>query len=582
MTRCAALIAVVASLAAGQTRDNDPVLKAMQDEMRRVKVLAVLEKPYYTEYQIEDVEAFTASATLGALLGASQNRFRIPQIAVRVGDYSFDNTNHVYSSFYTGVRYDPSQWPLDGRYDVLRHYLWLGTDRAYKTAIEGISRKRASLKNAAQDPEDDLPDFSKAEPVSIVEPVTRLAIDPAAWTRRAKALSAVFRSYPEIMDSSVEANASQGTSYFVNSEGAVQRTPDGLYEVRARAVAQSADGAILRNAIVFAAQEAVAMPSDDEMGRGVAQVASELRALAAAPPGESYSGPMLFEGKAAAQLLAQLLGENLRASRRPIADPGRPAPYTPGEFESKIGSRILPEWIDVVDDPTQRNWRGRELLGYYETDMEGIPPKPVAVVEKGVLKSFLTTREPVKGFSQTNGHARLPGMFGDRSAAIGNLFVHASQAKPMPALKAQLIEMCKRSGKPYGILVRKLDYPSSMSVDELRAAAASMMQSGSGARPVSPPLLVYRVYPDGREELVRGLRFRGLSARTLRDIIAAGDDDFVFDFINNGAPFALLGAGGYVAPTTVVAPSLLFEEVELERPQEDRSKPPLVPAPPID
>ena len=279
--------------------------------------------------------------------------------------------------------------------------------------------------------------------------------------------------------------------------------------------------------------------------------------------------------------MAQLIGDNLRVPRRPISDPGRPVPFMASEFQSKLGSRILPEWIDVVDDATQKEWRGKRLAGNYLFDMEGVPPKPVSVVEKGILKNFITTRQPVRGADSSNGHARLQGSYGARMAAIGNLFVKASQTKGSP-LKTQLMELCKQRGKPYGILVRKLDYPSSASVRELRGTLTAMSSSGGGSRPVSPPVLVYRVYPDGREELVRGLRFRGLTTRSLRDIIAASEESYAFNFINNAAPFAMIGAGGYLAPATVVAPALLFDEVELERVQDEQSKPPIVPPPPME
>jgi TldD protein len=207
-------------------------------------------------------------------------------------------------------------------------------------------------------------------------------------------------------------------------------------------------------------------------------------------------------------------------------------------------------------------------------------PKPVTLIEKGKLKNFLLTRQPVKGFDASNGHARMPGNSGARTPAISNLFVRASEASSTADLKKRLIDLCKQRNKPYGMLVRKMDYPSSGSVEETRRVLSSMGQSAS-TRPVSMPVLVYRVYPDGREELVRGLRFRGLSVRSLKDILAASSESYAFHFMNNLAPFALMGAGGYVAPASVIAPSILFEDLELEQPQEDMPKLPLVAPPPL-
>jgi hypothetical protein len=238
--------------------------------------------------------------------------------------------------------------------------------------------------------------------------------------------------------------------------------------------------------------------------------------------------------------------------------------------------------MDVVDDPTQADWRGHTLLGHYEYDMEGVAPNPLALVEKGVLKNFLLTRTPViKGFNASNGRARMPGSFGDRAPGFGNMFIRASETVPAADMKKKLIEMCQQRNKPYGMLVRKIDFPSSASIDEFRRLATAAAQSGGNTRLVSEPLLLYRVYPDGREELVRSMRFRGLSTRSFKDIIAASDENYVFDFVDSNAPLALMGAGSFVTSASVIAPAVLFDELEFEPIHEDVPKPPIVPAPPL-
>jgi TldD protein len=306
-------------------------------------------------------------------------------------------------------------------------------------------------------------------------------------------------------------------------------------------------------------------------------VGDHVRDLVKAPVGTSFTGPTLFEPEAGAQLLAQVIGDNLRVPRKPLSDPGRNINFQPSEFETRMGARVLPDWMDVSDDPTQSSFNGKPLMGFYPFDLEGVAPKPVSVIEKGTLKSFLTTRQPIKGFPVSNGHARLAGSFGADSAAIANMIVKASESTPLADLKKRLIEMVQQRNLPYGMLVRKLDYPYSGSAGDLQALRQASQQSG--ARAVSPPLLVYRVYPDGHEELVRGLRFRGLSTRTLRDILAASQEVALFSFINNGAPMAMMNQGGYLSATSVVSPGLLFDEIEFEMPQEQLSKPALVPPP---
>ena len=558
------------------------MLRAMQDELARTRSLRIvnLDPPYYIEYRVEDATAVSVAATLGALITSSQVALRVPTVRIRVGDYKFDNTDHIYSDFYSGARYDSDQLPLENDYLALRQALWLATDRAYKGAEEAIARKRSSLKNVNL-PEQ-LPDFSKTEPVQAVLPIRRTPVKEAIWVNKIVWLSRIFADYPQVLSSGLEFESVQSNDYVVNSEGAALRYPEDLAYLRVRAHAQAADGTPVRDATVFQAFDPNGLPSDTDLRRGIVDLAEHVTALAKAPPGETYAGPVLLEAPAAAQLFGQLLGDNLKIVRKPISDPGRQSPHFESELENRIGSRILPDWMDVVDDPTQTEWHGHKLFGAYQYDMEGVSPKPLSLIENGTLKKFLLTRTPVlKGFESSNGRARMPGAYGARSPGFGNLFVSARQTMPVQDLKKKLIELCKQRNKPYGMLVRKLDYPSSASIDELRRSASAMAQSGGGTRPVSLPVLVYRVYPDGREELVRSVRFRGLSTRSFKDIIAASDESYVFDFMDAPVPFALMGAGGFVTNASVIAPGILFDELEFEPVQQEVPKPPIVPPPPL-
>jgi hypothetical protein len=575
------ILALAGLLAATAFAQNDVILRAMNDEMERSRALRVegLEKPYYIEYALDDATSFSASASLGALIATSSSHARLPRIQVRVGDYQFDNTDYIGSDFYSGTRYDNEAFPIDDSYPVLRRQLWLATDVAYKAAIEAYSRKKAALRDVTRT--ENLPDFDKAEPRQLLLPIARTAVDPDAWSAAVRRLSAVFLDYPAVQQSSVDFSGGTSIEYLVTSEGTRIRVPDPLLAVLVRAGAQSPDGMLLHDAVHFQSLDPDRMPPATEMERGTRQLARELTALVQAPLAEAYNGPVLFEGMASAQLFAEVLGKNLAPVRKPVMPGGGPAPVLSSELEGRLGARILPEWMDVVDDPGQTEWRGQPLFGHYEADMEGVAPKPLTLVEKGILKNFLLTRQPaVKGFDASNGHARLPGAFGAKAVGLGNLFVHASQTLPPDELKKKLIEMCTQRGKPYGIVVRKMDFPSSAPMWEVRRLLTATMQSGAG-RPVSMPLLVYRVYPDGREELVRGLRFRDLTAHSFKDILAAGDDPYIFDFLDNAAPFALIGGSNYVSQTSVAAPSILIDDLEMERPREDTPKPPLVPAPPL-
>jgi TldD protein len=587
--RCGALAAGLAGSAAWLiSQSSDPsipadevLLRAMRDELQRSKQLAVVagqDAPYFFSYSLTDAETLRISAANGAVVNVAHSRFRSPDAQVRVGSYDFDNTGHIYSGIYSGSRYD-GNWPLDDDYASFRTELWLSTDRAFKTAVESMARKRASLNNSAASSAEPLPDFSKIAPVVSIGKVSRPKVDEEAWTGRAARLAAVFNNYKDVLSSGMELQLITGPTTLMNSEGTAVRYNDHMFWLYAKAEGQAPDGMLMHDAVSIQSLELDKFATEADMRKSLVEVGENVRALVTAPAAESYSGPVLMEPRAAAQLLAQLLGDNLRVPRRPLSDPGRNVPFTPSEFETRIGGRVLPETFDVIDDATQSSYNGKPLVGFYPFDMEGVPPKPVSVVEKGVLKSFLTTRQPIRGFPVSNGHARLPGSYGSFAAAIGNLFVKSSETSSLADLKKRLIEMTTMRGKPYGMLVRKLDYPYSAGASDLQSLAQASAQSGGSARPVSPPLLIYRVYPDGREELVRGLRFRGLTSRALRDILAASSETDMFDFVNVAAPLAILGAGGYLAPASVISPGLLFDELELEPPQDQLPKHPTVPPP---
>ncbi len=574
MTRrhCACLLVAVAASAAGA---DDPVLRAMVDEMARsAKELRIenLPAPYFLDQTVIESDTFSGAAVFGGLARANRRRSRSQLLNVRVGDYKFDS-----SAFSGGFRrgYDVYTLPLDDDYDVLRRHFWLAADEAYKGAVEALARKRASLRNINLAVP--LNDFSRQEPVEHLAGKPRLVIDEKAWGERLRQFSAVFRRYPRIQTSRVELEASAGTRYFVNSEGTRVRDPEVLYLLQAVAATQASDGMRLHDAVWIAARREEGLGTPDAIRRQIEAMADRLTAFASAGTLDSYSGPVLFEKTAAAQIFAEFLGRNLAITRRGVG-PGARAPLggIGGALDAKRKSRVLPEWMDVTDDAAAAEWQGRPLLGHYEVDLEGVRPVRVEAVRHGVLENFLLTRLPVKGFEGSNGHARLPGPAGTALAAPSNLFVTARQTVPEADLKKQLLEICKAQDREFGLIVRQMDFPSSASREDLQNLLSGQSED---ERPTSIPLAVYKVYvPDGREEPVRGLRFRGFTVRNLKDILAAGDQPVVFHYIDSGSPFAVM-EGSYGAESSVVAPSVLIEDVELKGGEEQRPRLPVVPHP---
>jgi hypothetical protein len=544
----------------------DPVLDAMKTELKRAATLTLnqLDKPYFISYSVDDIHSWTASAMLGALISANTNTYRVPAVHIRVGDYKFDNSNFAGGGFGGGARYDLRGFPLDDDPLAIRQYLWLATDSAYKGSLQIIARKRAALRSVTVT--DQLPDFSIAPKLNLIEEYRPAQFGGDAWKDEIRRVSTAFKDHPTLRTSLVELTVVDGLHRFVSSEGTEIRVPEKTASIQIRASAQAPDGMIVRDSQLFYTHDITKLIPEPELAAAAKSVGDTVTRIAAAPMGDNYSGPILFEGVASAQIMAEILGRNLHISRKPVAMPGAPSQAAVTELEGRRGVRIMPEIFDVTDDPSA------PYFGHEEVDEEGVAEKSVSLVEKGVLKDFLRTREPVRGYSDSNGHARLNG-----SAAVpSNLIVKARETSSIADLKKKMIDLCQQRGLAYAIVVRRMDFPSTATVEEARKNLAG---AGPSGRAVSLPLHVYRLYTDGHEEMIRGVRLRGLNARSLKDILAAGDDSAAFNYLENGAPFALLGLGTNSAETTVVAPSVLIDDLELTKIDDEQQKLPIAPPP---
>jgi predicted Zn-dependent protease len=541
-------------------QQSDPIFNAMQTELKRSTTLTLnqLEKPYFVSYAVDDGQIWSGSASLGGLIGSNTNRYRVPQVSIRVGDYKFDNSNFAGGG--GGARYDLRSFPLDDDPLVARQYLWLATDSAFKASLQQIARKRAALRSVTVS--EQLPDFAPAKPFTLLKTFDPIKFDGKTWDDRVRRVSAVFADYPSLRNSQVDYTAISGLHRYINSEGTQIRRPDLMGSVQIRASAQAADGMIVRDWSLFYTDDITKMFSEADLAQAAKKTAEQVQRIAAAPMGENYTGPILFEGMASAQLMADVLGRNLHISRKIVGTAGQGAAT---ELEGRRGVRIMPEFFDVADDPTKPGF------GHDEVDDEGVPSEPLALVEKGVLKDFLRSREPVRGYDESNGRARM----GAGSEVPTNLIVTAHETSSVADLKKKMIDLCQQRGLTYAIVIRKMDFPSTAALEEARR----IMAAAGGGHTTSQPLYVYKLFTDGHEEMIRGVRLRGTNARSLKDILAAGDDSSTLDYVENGAPFALLGYGSNSAAVSVTAPSVLIDDLELVKVDDELPKLPVVPSP---
>ena len=511
---------------------GDPVLEAMQEEMQRsLRQLALpdVARPYYIEYRVDDVDQYNGEAVFGAMRTDTRARTRLARVVVRLGDYQHDS--------YLGEA-AVEQAPLDNDVAALRHQLWSATDRAFKTALEASNQKQAIRKRFQS--VDEIQDFSREPRMESLGVVKTLQVDGARWSTVLRRASGLYRRDPQVQSLQAVLNGRVMNRYFLNSEGSVARSGSAAYMFGVAGSTQAADGMRLARSPAHTVGEASELPSPAEIEAEAGQVVVTLGQLRNAPVVEDeFHGPVLFSSDAANTMFNRVAsGLGATKSFNP-GDPGR----AQGEYGSSYRSRILPAFVSVVDDPTQARFQGKTLIGAYAVDDEGVKARPVTLVEKGILVSYLVGRQPVRDFPHSNGHGRAAPAR-DPAPHYSNLFVHSANGLSPEELQKKLVTMCQQRGLPYGYYVETM-------------------------APDLAPRLLYRVYLDGRRELVRGAVFDQLDARTLRnDLVATGNDLYLEQRMDP-------------MPSAVVTPSLLFEELTVKRASQSQEKLPDYAAPPL-
>jgi TldD protein len=532
----------------------DPVLlKTMQQELDRA--MTSLSKadpaPYFISYSVDEESGKFIIASNGALVATVNRHERTADISVRVGNRQLDNT-HGENRFHATTT---TTLPLDDKPDAIARILWLATDRGYKSASQTFLEVKTNTQVKAAE-EDASPDFSEEKPqVSVGTLSTTPQFDQKTWEEKVRRLSAIFNKYPEIETSTVMLLVDNPTQYFLSSEGSKIVTSKPLIRLLAMGSTRANDGMELARSETFDASSFDKLASDEVMTAKVEKIAQDLRQLKAAPVVEPFSGPALLSGRAAAVFFHEVVGHRLEGQRQRGENEGQ-------TFTKMINQRVLPPFLSVQDDPTMASLAGVELSGHYAYDDEGQKSEKVDLISNGVLKDFLMSRMPVKGFLHSNGHGRAQ----DGLMPVGrqgNLIVTSSKSVPDSELRARFIDQIKKAHKPYGLYFEDIAGGFTLTMRNMPQAFQIM------------PLMVWKVFPDGRpDQLVRGVDIIGTPLNALNRIILTGQKTEVF----NGE----CGAESGSVPVAAAAPAMLFSEIEVQKVAQGHERPPVLPPPGFD
>jgi TldD protein len=582
-----------ASAAGSSASDNDQTLRAMHDEMDRALTrlqLPSVDKPFYVEYRIMDVDVRNIAASFGSVLSSNTARERFMSVDVRVGNYHLDSSNFLSEDGFQGFLGSTGQVGIDRDYSSLRQDLWLATDQAYKAAVTQMSLKQAFLRSLTMPPEID--DFSQQPAVMKIDPRVEPDWTSRNWDEEARIASAALKNYPQIFGTRIDYYMVYVTTYLVTSEGTTIRRSRSLASIETALDTQADDGMPLHNFYAAYGVRPADLPDAATVTKALSDAGSQLMALRASLLVPDYTGPVLFDAPAAASALAQILEPSLSGARPPLS-------MTPqydaimqrfggqSDWTGRVGTRVLPATVTLVDDPTLKEFQGQRLLGSYDVDDEGVAGQRITIVENGTLRGLLMSRRPGPDFQGSNGHGRSSDLT-DAQPLSSNLLFQSTGALNPADLRKKFLDACRDDGHQWCLEVKQMDNPALSSVHQEDFSDFLGQVSGGIASGERVPLLLYRVYvADGHEELTRGGLIQGLTMRSIRNILGIGDDPTVYTYMQNGtAGFTgtaldAFGSSQGGIPSTVIAPSFLLEEVETRGFHGEPRRVPLVEPPPL-
>jgi predicted Zn-dependent protease len=537
----------------GAQAKPSPALVTMGEEMDREMPILSKASPsaYFMSYTLTSTERTEVMGSNGALLSSEESRSRWLETQVRVGSYDLDNTHKVgnsppsESSFGTSV-------PIDDAPDVLRRAMWLQTAKQYRAASEALIKIDTSKEVQAQTAEEHAPDFSREQPHQFYGPEVSVHPDRKPWEDKVRSYTRAFRASPQILNSIVTFSALGENQYQVNTEGSRLQFGQIHYRLELFIQGKAPDGMDINRYYNFDWNNPSEAPDDKTVLAEEQVLRKELENLVAAPLVEPYAGPALLTGRATAVFFHEVFGHRSEGFRQKDINEGQ-------TFARKVGEQILPSFLSIYDDPTAKTLDKQMLLGYYPFDDEGVPAERVTLVDKGVLKNFEMSRQPLTGFPHSNGHGRRQ-IGAQPVSRQGNLIVRSSMTVTNAELRKKLIEEIKHQGKTFGLMI-----------DDI-AGGFTFTGRGQPQAFQVQPLVVYKVYADGRpDELVRGVDIVGTPLVSLTKIMATGDTMEVF----NG----YCGAESGSVPVSAAAPAILISEMEVQKKETSTDKPPILPHP---
>ena len=535
---------------------KDQVLDTMMTELNRsfqaLQDQDDTKAPYFLSYEITQDASAVVNGAFGQITSTSNTLERMLDVDLRVGTHFVDNTHPVNAPEGTQSLLSASlskTVPLESS-DALSAVLWLHTDKHYKDAVAELTRVQLILQ-AQVEKDDQSGDFSQTRPYTFEEDEIALEVDIELLKRKISSYTKLFADAEHIRSNNASISGNIETRWFVNSEGASVKVSHPYFRLVIAASTKADDGMVIRKIISYEGVNQESLLQDSQIVSDVQQLIADLKTLREAPLVDPYTGPAILFGRATGVFFHEVLGNRLEGHRLKDDDEGQ-------TFLKQINEQILPESISIVFDPTVDKFGDTTLIGAYKYDNQGVKARKVVVVDKGILKGFLTSRRPLEGFPTSNGHGR-KNKGHSVLARQSNMFVEVHNPVSYETLEKMMIDRIQEEDKPFGLIFH--DIQGGFTITGVAMPNAFNVT----------PVLVYKLYPDGSREVVRGANLIGTPLTTFSRVEQGADDYAVYNGMY--AP-----ESGWI-PVSTVAPSLLISQIEVQKSGTSRDLPPILPSP---
>lgn len=562
------------------TSEQNQIFKALEEEIDRNRIelyIPGLPSPYYISYLMADAKFISVKASLGGIIYAKEMQKNSIESQLLVGSHKLNNLNYfdIQNRSNSGTCF---AIPEEIEYSAIRNGIWKGTDQQYKKVAarwEAKKNKLAQQNKESHPPQ--LPDFYPTLIADTTSGGAKETFSQAQMENIAVQLSALFKEYPSIINSTVSLHAISADLYYLNSEKVQFRQPYSLISLRVFAETQTESGEYLNDHFQLLFNKSGVIPTLDSLKKVTLQLADNLDKLRKAPLFEGiYQGPVLIMDDAVGTLFNHSFVENengILAGRKPFLGIDEQTKwllsYLPKENQNEqlINKRIISKYLNLLAVDHLESYNHTPLIGHFKIDAEGNLPSPtLPLIEKGVIKQFLSDRIPTSSSIASTGHHRIGFSLNRVSTALapGVLWLKGENKyrfnRSRAQLKKQLIKMAKEEGYQFAYIITKLPYMHDR----------DFQTSGNLGDGKTTPIYIYQVnVKDGSEQLIRGVSLPPFSVQSFKQIEAVEKEYQVFNRVTSGREQSFFGYDEFQLvgiPVSYILPkALLFKNIEIKK-----------------